>query len=269
MSEFERQRKREEFMNRMEESQQQMAREADMMRLLKERVQQEKEQDAMNEKAELKQMKQYDNFYVITSKILGGGQMSLINRINRGPPGNLQREDSAPIGRVSTAKRSTSRNSARVVNRTGPLCINETPLSSGNEGQGERRKVPVGVLGQTESNSSKHGRAVSGGDVSLHLNDKDGNNGCQSGAEPAATSRSEELNAVSASTVVKENISPKKELMRRRQKKESEYPAKTDSEWPAGLFHNSNDIIDSRNASKQSVQRKPKINFEKKPDEVK
>lgn len=70
-------------MIKLDEAQHQHAREAEMLRMLKEKHQKEREDELMREAAERKEMKKYDNFYNITSKILGGGEMSLQKRLSK------------------------------------------------------------------------------------------------------------------------------------------------------------------------------------------
>jgi hypothetical protein len=81
--EEEKARKREEFMIKLDEAQHQHAREAEMVRVMKQKQQKEKEEELFREAAERKEMKKYDNFYNITSKILGGGEMSLQKRLSK------------------------------------------------------------------------------------------------------------------------------------------------------------------------------------------
>lgn len=81
-------RKKEAFMLRLEEQQQQLAREAEIVRLIREKANKEKEEEDARQKHELKLMAQFDNFYVITAKILGGGCMSLQKRLFAKGPGN-------------------------------------------------------------------------------------------------------------------------------------------------------------------------------------
>ena len=123
-------RKKVEFMLRLEEQQQQLAREAEILRSIREKAQREKEEEEERERNEQKEMAQYDNFYVITAKILGGGNMSLQKRLYSRPPhptsrdgsegdngdpaGNSQKRPQSSLPRVFSApSRTSSRQGSR------------------------------------------------------------------------------------------------------------------------------------------------------------
>jgi hypothetical protein len=151
-------------MIKLDEAQHQQAREAEMVRVMKQKHQKEKEEELLREAAERKEMKNYDNFYNITSKILGGGEMSLQKRLSKPLHLNqpvVEEETKKRKPRVEAMSRPKKHVTDRVVKGSGTDVSSERSSSADPELMHRRSKELKD--GAVEAEGSAHD--ASGGDL--------------------------------------------------------------------------------------------------------
>jgi hypothetical protein len=141
----------------LDENIQQQAREAEILRLIKEKATKEKQEAEEREKLELKLMRQYDNFYTITSKMLGGGAMSLEKRLFRK---NLKTDSTSGNeypSRNNSAKASGRGSSARIASAPNFVSNDANDAKGGSfEQVTSRSESEENLVGARETEKQSH-----------------------------------------------------------------------------------------------------------------